>query len=108
MQLAVECGERFWLLKIGYDEEFARCSPGVLLMLHTVRYAATRGLKSYELLGRVEPWTRVWARSRVPTSRSARILQRLGAAQLGVDVVGFAWRKLAKVVAHPGFQAVVS
>jgi len=109
MQLAVECGERFWLLKIGYDEEFARCSPGVLLMLHTVRYAATRGLKSYELLGRVEPWTRVWAQIERPyVSIRAYPASALGLAQLGVDVVGFAWRKLAKVVAHPGFQAVVS
>jgi hypothetical protein len=26
MQVAVETGGRFWLLKVGYDEWFARCS----------------------------------------------------------------------------------
>ena len=45
---------------MGYDEEFKRSSPGTLLMLETVRYAATQGLRSYELLGTAEAWTRVW------------------------------------------------
>ena len=60
VQLAVECGGRFWLLKVGYDEEFKRSSPGTLLMLETVRHAAALGLESYEFLGTVESWTRVW------------------------------------------------
>jgi CelD/BcsL family acetyltransferase involved in cellulose biosynthesis len=60
VQVAVESEKRFWLLKIGYDDSFARCSPGTLLMLETVRYAATRGLEQYELLGVPEPWTRMW------------------------------------------------
>jgi CelD/BcsL family acetyltransferase involved in cellulose biosynthesis len=62
MQVAVETGGRFWLLKVGYDEEFARCSPGSLLLLETIRYAATRGLRSYEFLGNAESWTRPWTR----------------------------------------------
>jgi CelD/BcsL family acetyltransferase involved in cellulose biosynthesis len=60
MQLAAESGRRFWLLKIGYDESFARASPGQLLMLHTLAQAAARGLRSYEFLGSVAPWTQVW------------------------------------------------
>jgi CelD/BcsL family acetyltransferase involved in cellulose biosynthesis len=60
VQLAAECGGRFWLLKVGYDEEFKRSSPGTLLMLETVRRAAELGLQSYEFLGTVEAWTRVW------------------------------------------------
>nr|WP_296065448.1 GNAT family N-acetyltransferase [uncultured Actinoplanes sp.] len=59
-QLAVERGGRSWLLKIGYDERFARCSPGTLLMLHTTRSAAARGLRSVEFLGSEAPWTRTW------------------------------------------------
>ncbi len=62
MQLAVEYGGGFWLLKIGYDEQFARCSPGTLLTVETLRWAAERGLRSYEFLGKVEPWTKVWTR----------------------------------------------
>lgn len=56
MQMAVETLGRFWLFKIGYDEHFAKCSPGTLLMLHTIGWAAERGLAAYELLGDVEPW----------------------------------------------------
>ena len=44
MQVAVETGGRFWLLKVGYDERFARCSPGSLLLLETIRHAATTGV----------------------------------------------------------------
>jgi CelD/BcsL family acetyltransferase involved in cellulose biosynthesis len=60
MQFAIECGDRFWLLKIGHDDKFAKCSPGTLLMLYSVKYAAERGLRSYEFLGTAESWTRNW------------------------------------------------
>lgn len=60
MQLAAECGGALWLLKVGYDEEFARCSPGFLLMLEVVRAAAQRGLERIEFLGEAEPWTSIW------------------------------------------------
>ena len=65
-QFAIESGDRFWLLKIGYDERFAACSPGVLLIAETVRYAASRGLHSYEFLGVAAPWTRPWTRREHP------------------------------------------
>jgi CelD/BcsL family acetyltransferase involved in cellulose biosynthesis len=60
MQLAVVTGDRFWLLKIGYSEKYARCSPGVLLMMETIRYAASARLRSYEFLGAAEEWIRNW------------------------------------------------
>jgi CelD/BcsL family acetyltransferase involved in cellulose biosynthesis len=63
MQLAVECNNQFWLLKIGYDEQFAQCSPGNLLLRDTIKYAAERGLDSYDFLGRIEPWTSIWTSS---------------------------------------------
>ncbi|MFI4989047.1 MAG: GNAT family N-acetyltransferase, partial [Alphaproteobacteria bacterium] len=49
-----------WLLKIGFAAEFARCSPGILLTVETIRYAARAGLRSYEFLGEVEPWISAW------------------------------------------------
>lgn len=65
MQLALEWSNRYWLFKIGFDEAFKRCSPGTLLMLHTLGWAAQRGLASYELLGEDEPWiARLWTRER--------------------------------------------
>ena len=56
MQMAVEFQRKYWLFKIGFDEEFQRCSPGTLLMLHTLGDAAQRGLEAYEFLGHCEQW----------------------------------------------------
>lgn len=61
MQFAVECDNRFWLIKVGYDEAFGHVSPGNLLMRETIRYAAQAGLESYEFLGKESDWTRLWA-----------------------------------------------
>jgi len=67
MQLALEWQQRFWLFKIGYDEAYGKCSPGTLLMLHTIGWAAQRGLVAYELLGGVEPWiAEFWTREEHP------------------------------------------
>jgi CelD/BcsL family acetyltransferase involved in cellulose biosynthesis len=89
-QIAVEHGSGFWLLKIGYDAEFSRCSPGNLLLAETIGYAATKGLKSYEFLGTVESWTRVWTtRERRCQSLRAYPVTLRGMAALAED--GFAW-----------------
>jgi len=65
-QIAIESGSRFDLLRAGYDEQFSRCSPGMLLTVESIRYAAGRGLCSYEFNGDVEPWTTVWTRHEHP------------------------------------------
>jgi CelD/BcsL family acetyltransferase involved in cellulose biosynthesis len=67
MQLALESARSFWLLKIGYREEYARCSPGMLLMAETIRYAASRELLSYEFLGNAANWTRIWTKHEIQT-----------------------------------------
>ena len=59
-QMTSEHGGRLWCLKIGYDERWAKSSPGLLLMNETLRYACERGLKSYEHLGTAEPWHHHW------------------------------------------------
>lgn len=91
MQLAVEWAGRYWLYKIGYDEAYARCSPGTLLMLHALRDAAGRGLIGFELMGEAEAWIAdLW-------TREARECVRVrtypftpqGLAAGAVD--GFAW-----------------
>jgi len=61
MQFAVEYDDAFWLLKIGYDDRFKRCSPGNLLMRETIAYAAKKGLARYEFLGKEASWTTLWA-----------------------------------------------
>jgi CelD/BcsL family acetyltransferase involved in cellulose biosynthesis len=95
MQLAIEAGRRFWLLKIGYDEEFKRCSPGTLLTAETIRYAASTGLSSYEFLGVDEEWIHLWK----PEARECVRLQAYpanlrGAWALGGDGVAAIYSRL--------------
>ena len=99
MQLAVESGERFWLLKIGYDESFARCSPGTLLMIETLRYAAARRLRSYEFLGTAEPWTLMWTPlMRYCVSLRAYPATAQGLAALMLEAGRIGSRKLARLM----------
>jgi CelD/BcsL family acetyltransferase involved in cellulose biosynthesis len=95
MQLAVECGNHFWLLKIGYDEQFGHCSPGNLLLRETIKYAAEKGLDSYDFLGQVEDWTLIWTSSERPcVSLRAYPFTLHGINALGTDVGQSLYRKL--------------
>lgn len=99
MQIAVECGRGFWLLKIGHRGDYDRCSPGTLLMLETVRYAAMRGLASYEFLGKVEPWTQVWTRTVRPcVSLLFYPATAQGGLALAGDAAGIAYRRIDSLV----------
>ncbi|HEX9966165.1 MAG TPA: GNAT family N-acetyltransferase [Allosphingosinicella sp.] len=98
MQMALESLGCYWLFKIGFDESFERCSPGTLLMLHTIGWAANRELEAYELLGNLEPWiaqfwTReqhdcVWVRAYPFNAR--------GAAAFAADAVAALRKRLAR------------
>jgi CelD/BcsL family acetyltransferase involved in cellulose biosynthesis len=59
-QLSVEYADRLWVLKIGYDERWSRCSPGWQLLAETMRDAFDRKLRSYEFLGNDDPWLHGW------------------------------------------------
>jgi CelD/BcsL family acetyltransferase involved in cellulose biosynthesis len=98
MQIAIECGERYWLLKSSYDEKFARCSPGVLLLAESIRRAAAR-LKSFEFLGTAECWTRIWTRQVRPCI-SVRAYPKLlpGLAALAAEAARISVAKLGRFV----------
>jgi CelD/BcsL family acetyltransferase involved in cellulose biosynthesis len=99
MQVAVETGGRFWLLKVGYDERFARCSPGSLLMLETIRHAAARGMRSYEFLGNAEPWTRPWTREVRPCVHlEAYPFKARGVGRLATGAAAVSGRRLRDAV----------
>lgn len=94
MQLAVQTDNGFWLLKIGYDDRFARCSPGMLLMHDTIAAAAAEGLATYEFLGQAEAWTEVWA-PQVHEQVSLHIYpwRPGGMAALAIDGSKLLWRR---------------
>jgi CelD/BcsL family acetyltransferase involved in cellulose biosynthesis len=59
-QLDLEPRSRYYSLKIGYDPEFERFSPGKLLAYMMVSRAVASGIEAYELLGTDEPWKDRW------------------------------------------------
>ncbi|HEX4761561.1 MAG TPA: GNAT family N-acetyltransferase [Sphingomicrobium sp.] len=68
IRMAVEHRRKLWELKIGYDERFAPCSPGILLMHLTLQHACETGLKGYEFLGSQEGWHNYWPNVVTPCS----------------------------------------
>jgi CelD/BcsL family acetyltransferase involved in cellulose biosynthesis len=96
MQYAVQWNEAYWLLKIGYDEDFSRFSPGMLLIQHTLQYACNEGLHSYEFLGSAETWTQRWTTAERTTSRIAVYpFRSAGMYTLGRDLFRSLRRKAA-------------
>lgn len=57
-ELAVMMDDRMWAIKAGYDERFPQLSPGILLELHLMSWAAQQGLETYELMGHMDGWKR--------------------------------------------------
>lgn len=60
MRMAVVNAGRLWEIKIGYDERFHDCSPGVLLTHETLHYCCDAGLAGFEFLGLAEEWEHAW------------------------------------------------
>ena len=99
VQMAVEVYDRLWLLKIGFDESLARCSPGFLLIAESLVYAHTRGLRSYEFLGAAENWEERWR----PAVRPCGVVLFYpwgvrGGVSASLDVAGAVSRRLWR---HP-------
>jgi proline dehydrogenase len=69
IQYAVEIANRYYLLKIGFDEKFAACSPGNLLMYEALKYTFEVGNQSFEFLGASDSWTDRWSNSKRNTVR---------------------------------------
>jgi CelD/BcsL family acetyltransferase involved in cellulose biosynthesis len=100
-QIAIESGSRFDLLRAGYDEQFSRCSPGMLLTAESIRYAARRGLRSYQFNGDVEPWTKVWtSREHACCSLRAYPFSPRGVCALGADAGRAAMREFRHKLDH--------
>ncbi|MDP1768788.1 MAG: GNAT family N-acetyltransferase [Nitrospirota bacterium] len=92
--LGIQVAQRFWVLKIGYDEEWARCSPGIQLTMETIRYAFEQGLEAYEFLGSEEPWQAMWPRHRhVLTSLVLYPTSLQGLLSFSEDLHQFAMRR---------------
>lgn len=95
MQFAVECDQSFWLIKVGYNDAFKQVSPGNLLMRETIKYAAEKGLGSYEFLGKEAEWTKLWADGARPIATVRTYPYNLrGLAAFCSDCLDFGLKKI--------------
>ena len=58
--LSISQYDRLWILKIGYDNMYKNCSPGILLTHEIIRYAHDNNFKHVEFLGCSESWIELW------------------------------------------------
>ena len=94
MQVAMVAGGGYWLLKIGYDDAFAACSPGILLLRDSIAHAVGEGLRSFEFLGRSEPWIGAWTdHERHTVALHAYPRTPTGAAALAADAAAMGARQ---------------
>jgi CelD/BcsL family acetyltransferase involved in cellulose biosynthesis len=57
---------RLFLLKTGYDPQFAKCSPFKVLTYLAVRHAIEQGYEELDFLGDAEPWKLEWTSATRP------------------------------------------
>jgi CelD/BcsL family acetyltransferase involved in cellulose biosynthesis len=93
---------RMWVLKIGFDEAFARCSPGFHLTCEALRHACDRGVRAYEFLGSAEPWEMRWR----PEPRAYKLIVVYPVTARGLvgavrDAAGVMWRRATCVRRPP-------
>lgn len=108
-QIGVEQHGAFWALKMGYDERFARLSPGRLLALEAFRDAALRGLERFEMLGAAEPWKLEWnPRCHPCVAVRAYPCTIPAAVTLATDVAAWSWRRLVRHWGSMGMGATTA
>lgn len=60
VRLGAVSGGRLYELKIGYDDNFRDCSPGILLTHESLKAEIAEGLGVHEFLGGAEDWQTRW------------------------------------------------
>ena len=99
MQLVVVSNNCFWLLKIGYNAQYSKCSPGMLLMYEAMQYAKKEGLESYEFMGYAKAWTRRWTLQERPNLAIFVYPYTVhGMALLGLDLLTSLGRRIQDIL----------
>ncbi len=98
VRMAVEYAGRLWDCKIGYDERWARFSPGILLTNETLQYACEQRLDGLEFLGQAERWERRWPiKLRYHTTARFYPPSINGGLAFGYDSLSFMIRRVSQI-----------
>lgn len=98
-EIALVAYNRWWQLKIGFDDGCADLYPGLQLTHANVRHAFETGLDAYEFLGSAAEWQRRWN----PVERRLVTLVAYpptvaGALGLGADLGRHATARIARTI----------
>jgi CelD/BcsL family acetyltransferase involved in cellulose biosynthesis len=99
IRLGLRSHGRLYELKIGFDEAFQACSPGLVLTHETLKASIREGLTLHEFLGVGEQWQRHW-----PLRRQEDVTVRYypmtftGAYSLSRDVLNEGLKWLRRLV----------
>jgi CelD/BcsL family acetyltransferase involved in cellulose biosynthesis len=97
--MAVEHAERLWELKIGFQERWSKCSPGLILAHETLRHASDQGLAAYEFLGGSDGWQERWPHAKHAYSSFRSFpLSPSGGYFLAKDIGSALWRRATRPV----------
>ncbi|MCO5734682.1 GNAT family N-acetyltransferase [Rhizobium sp. SSA_523] len=100
IRLGLRSGGRLYELKIGFDEAFEACSPGILLTHETLKASIAEGLTVHEFLGVGENWQRHWPLRRQEQVTVRRYPPSLnGACNLGRDAFAQLGGRVARALA---------
>jgi CelD/BcsL family acetyltransferase involved in cellulose biosynthesis len=78
--LCIECGGVHYLMKTGFEPDFGRFAPGMILRHEMLSRAFRSGLHSYEFLGAAEAWKLDWTEM----TRERRLVQAFARSPRGV------------------------
>jgi len=109
VQYAIESAKAYWLLNVGYDEEYRYCSPGNLLLGETIDAASRNGLVRYNLLGKEEPWTKRWTTTALDSSVLAAYRPNIhGVKAMISDALYLAQKELSCLYHAAGHQVSIA
>ena len=96
MTYAVVWQNRFWAIKVGYDDQFSAVSPGEALLVELIRSCADSGYDSFEFCGKEAPWTRAWTKESIEIEALRFYpLSILGVGRLAADSKAIVWKRLS-------------
>ncbi|WP_292023624.1 GNAT family N-acetyltransferase [Maritimibacter sp. UBA3975] len=87
MSIGETYGGTYWAHKTGYDEQFGKVAPGILMQYHLVAHLAETGMRRIDFQGRLDGFKRTWTEQAVEASK-VRIypFNLRGAAAVAGDV----------------------
>jgi hypothetical protein len=105
MEYAAVWKNRFWSIKLGYDESFGAVSPGEALRVELMRHCAQQGYEAIEFCGKEAPWTAAWTDQAVEI-QALRVYPWTprGIAGLASDAWGIGLRRLQDRMASASDQ----